>query len=298
MLNFPEKLKTIETKIDEPLSTYTYTKTGGPADYLMFPTTKEEIVDIITYCKSDDVPWMVLGNGSNLIIREGGIRGVVIMTEKLITITEDNTIVTAGCGAILKDVANVSAKNGLTGFEFASGIPGSIGGAVYMNAGAYGGEMKDVILDVEVVDEDGKLNTFSLAECEFTYRHSVFQTIKTVIVSTRMQLKVANEDSVVSEIKRLTDLRESKQPLEYPSCGSVFKRPEGHYTGALIQEAGLQGYQIGGAQVSKKHAGFIVNRGGATATDYIELIQYIQNEVNKKFGIMLEPEVNIIGEKK
>lgn len=296
MIEIPKSLQHIEMKIEEPLCHYTYTKTGGPADYLMFPTSKEDVKDILSFCHKQTIPWMVLGNGSNLIIREGGIRGIVIITEKMRTVSvEDNSLVIE-CGAELKEVAMVAAKNGLAGFEFASGIPGSIGGAVFMNAGAYGGEMKDIINTVTYIDSSGKLLEKKKEDCLFEYRHSVFQTIEGIIVSARVTLRAEDETIVRAEIERLTEIRESKQPLEYPSCGSVFKRPEGHYTGALIQDAGLQGYQIGGAQVSRKHAGFIVNRGGATATDYIELIQYIQNQVKDQFGIQLETEVKIIGE--
>ena len=208
----------------------------------------------------------------------------------------DGTKIVAEGGIALIDVSKEAAKNGLTGLEFACGIPGSVGGAIYMNAGAYGGEVSEVVEYVEVITPEGHLKTYSAEELEFSYRHSFIQNTGDLVIEVGFQLDKGNQEEIDEKIAELTHLRQSKQPLEYPSCGSVFKRPEGYFTGKLIQDAGLQGYQIGGAQVSKKHAGFIVNIDNATATDYMDLIRHIQKVILEKDGVSLEPEVRIIGE--
>lgn len=283
-------------KENEPLSYYTYTKTGGKADIIVFPKTKVEVQQVIEYAKEHQMPLTVIGNASNLIVRDGGIRGIVMILTEMKEITLEGTKLVAQSGAKLIDVSRLAGVSSLTGMEFACGIPGSVGGAVYMNAGAYGGEMKDVITQVEIITRTGEFKVLTNEECKFSYRHSLFQSNDDIVLSVTFKL----EHGILGQIRdKMTDLtfqRESKQPLEYPSCGSVFKRPEGHFTGKLIQDAGLQGYRIGGAEVSKKHAGFIVNIDGATATDYIELIRFIQDTIWELNQVRLEPEVKIIGE--
>lgn len=290
------ELNDITLLFDEPLMNFTFTKTGGPVDVLAFPKSKDEVVRLVNYCRTNEIPWLVLGNASNLIVRDGGIRGMVIMLEKMdqISVLGDQIIVEAG--AKLIDTTYVALDHDLAGFEFACGIPGSIGGAVYMNAGAYGGEIKDVFVSVDILLADGTIQTLSNADMDFSYRHSVIQEMHCVVLEARFSLAKGNRNEIKAKMDELTELRVSKQPLEYPSCGSVFKRPEGHFTGKLIQDAGLQGLKWGGAQISEKHAGFIVNIDHATATDYVELIAHIQEVIQEKFDVALETEVRIIGE--
>ncbi|MGM0181494.1 UDP-N-acetylenolpyruvoylglucosamine reductase [Enterococcus sp. AZ150] len=291
-IEFPE----MEILTHEPLMKYTYTKTGGPADYLVFPKTQHEVQQIVTYCTQHTIPWLVLGNASNLIVRDGGIRGVVLMLTKMTNMTIDHTTIQVEAGARLIDVSKAAGEHQLTGLEFACGIPGSIGGAVYMNAGAYGGEIKDVFVSCDYLDETGTIRTLTAADMAFSYRHSAVQEKKGIVLSVTFELQQGVVQEIQEKMQELTRLREDKQPLEYPSCGSVFKRPEGHFTGKLIQDAGLQGMCIGGAQISTKHAGFIVNIDHATATDYVELIVHIQHVIFEKFAVSLETEVRIIGE--
>ncbi|MFV0559614.1 MAG: UDP-N-acetylmuramate dehydrogenase [Enterococcus sp.] len=282
--------------LDEPLMNYTFTKTGGPADALVFPKNKLEVKQIVDYCREQSIPWMVLGNASNLIVRDGGIRGVVIMLAEMNTVTVDGTVVRAESGAKLIDTTYVALEHSLTGFEFACGIPGSVGGAVFMNAGAYGGEIKAVFDQADLLLSDGTIQTITNEEMAFSYRHSHVQDLHAIVLDAQFQLTKGDHATIKARMDELTELRQLKQPLEYPSCGSVFKRPEGHYTGKLIQDAGLQGLKWGGAQISEKHAGFIVNIDHATATDYIELIAHIQQVIKEKFDVTLETEVRIIGE--
>ncbi|WP_086312064.1 UDP-N-acetylenolpyruvoylglucosamine reductase [Enterococcus sp. 7F3_DIV0205] len=292
------ELTDITLLFDEPLMNFTFTKTGGPVDVLAFPKSKAEVVTLVEYCRNHEIPWLVLGNASNLIVRDGGIRGMVIMLEnmKQITVSKNQIIVEAG--AKLIDTTYVALEHDLTGFEFACGIPGSIGGAVYMNAGAYGGEIKDVFTSADVLLDDGTIQTFTNEEMDFSYRHSGIQERHCIVLEATFSLEKGENSVIKSQMAELTELRESKQPLEYPSCGSVFKRPEGHFTGKLIQDAGLQGLKWGGAQISEKHAGFIVNIDQATATDYVELIAHIQQVIKEKFDVVLETEVRIIGEER
>ncbi|MGX7108713.1 UDP-N-acetylmuramate dehydrogenase [Facklamia miroungae] len=296
-MNLLEQFPSIKILKDEPLSKYTYTKTGGKADYLIFPQDRSQVEQIVNYARIELIPLTVLGNASNLIVKDGGIRGIVLMmTEmKAMRLINSQTL-EAESGASLIQLTHLALKESLAGLEFACGIPGSIGGAVYMNAGAYGGEVKDVIDEVDVISREGQIRTFKNADCLFSYRHSIFQEQNDLILAVRFKLHMGEELKIKAEMDRLTKLRESKQPLEYPSCGSVFKRPEGYYTGQLIQEAGLQGHRIGGAEVSRKHAGFIVNIDHATATDYTDLIAYIQATIWEKNQVRLETEVRIIGE--
>ncbi|MGY3765787.1 UDP-N-acetylmuramate dehydrogenase [Vagococcus vulneris] len=291
-------LSHITLLFDEPLSNYTYTKTGGPADVLLFPKTATEVKEIVDYCKQEAINWLCLGNSSNLIVKDGGIDGFVIMLTKMKEIHTHGTQITAEAGAKLIDTTYAALQQHLTGLEFACGIPGSIGGAAYMNAGAYGGELVDVFDSCDVILANGDIMTLTKDDLDFSYRYSNLQIMKAIVLSVTFNLAHGDYDAIKEKMDELTFLRESKQPLEYPSCGSVFKRPEGHYTGQLIQEAELQGLIWGGAQVSEKHAGFIVNINKATATDYIELIAHIQEVIAKKFDVALETEVRIIGRDK
>lgn len=289
---FPE----IAILANEPLMNYTFTKTGGPADFLAFPKTADEVRDLVLYCKEQNLPWLILGNASNLIVKDGGIRGLVIMLSDMTDITVEDDLLTAEAGAKLIDATYVALDHSLAGFEFACGIPGSVGGAVFMNAGAYDGEVQTIFESCDVLLADGSVRTYTKDEMDFAYRHTAIQELQAIILRARFRLVKGDYDQIKTRMTELTELRQLKQPLEYPSCGSVFKRPVGHYTGKLIQDAGLQGMKWGGAQISEKHAGFIVNVDNATATDYLELIAYIQKTILEKFGVTLETEVRIIGE--
>lgn len=290
------KYPAMDIKLNEPLSQYSYTKVGGKADALVFPQTKQEVQQMIEWVDTNQVPLTILGNLSNLIVMDGGIRGIVMILTRMNQIQVEGETVIADAGASLIETTQVARDHHLTGLEFACGIPGSIGGAIFMNAGAYGGEIKDLPLEIETLTRTGEFKTYSTQTAQFGYRHSIFQDNHEVVLQVKFQLEPGEIDLIQSEMDRLTELRTSKQPLELPSCGSVFKRPEGHFTGKLIQDAGLQGYRIGGAEISKKHAGFIVNVDHATATDYIELIQFIQHRIWELYQVQLEPEVRIIGE--
>jgi len=281
---------------NEPLANYTYTETGGPADLLFFPATIDEVSAIINWVHAEEIPLTILGNASNLIVRDGGIRGVTVILTELRDIHIDKNKLVVEAGAPIIKVSETAYEYELTGLEFACGIPGSTGGAVYMNAGAYEGEVKDVIEKVTVLTRDGEIIEASNEEMEFTYRNSILQETDDIVLDVTFALKPGVPKDIKERMDELTFLRTSKQPLEYPSCGSVFKRPPGHFTGKLIQDAGLQGKVWGGAQVSEKHAGFIVNIDGATATDYVELIAHIKEVILEEFDVQLETEVRIIGE--
>ncbi len=290
-----EKIKILK---NEPLSKYTFTETGGPADLVAFPKNTDEVRELLSMAKNDDLPITVLGNASNLIIKDGGIRGLVIILTEMNEITSHDDLVIAQAGARYIDTTIVAQQHSLTGMEFAAGIPGSIGGAVFMNAGAYGGETAEVIQSVTVLTPDNEIKTLTNSELDFGYRHSAVQDQDDIVLEATFKLSTGDKDAIQAEMDRLNDLRESKQPLDLPSCGSVFKRPEGYFAGKLIHDAGLQGYQSGGAQVSKKHAGFIVNIENATATDYLDVIKHVQETVYAKNKVHLETEVRIIGQDK
>ena len=294
--NLPAIFPEIAILVDEPLMNYTFTKTGGPADFLAFPKNADEVRELVLYCKDENMPWLILGNASNLIVKDGGIRGLVIMLSDMTDITVEEGLLTAEAGAKLIDATYVALDHSLTGFEFACGIPGSVGGAVFMNAGAYDGEVQTIFESCDVLLADGNIQTYTKEDMDFAYRHTAIQELQAIILRARFRLVKGDYDQIKARMVELTELRQLKQPLEYPSCGSVFKRPVGHYTGKLIQDAGLQGMKWGGAQISEKHAGFIVNVDNATATDYLELIAYIQKSILEKFGVTLETEVRIIGE--
>lgn len=283
-------------KVNEPLKRYTYTETGGNADFYLSPTKNEDVQAIVRYAKEKDIPVTYLGNGSNIIIREGGIRGIVISLLSLNHINVSDDAIIAGSGSAIIDVSRAARDHVLTGLEFACGIPGSVGGAVYMNAGAYGGEIKDCIDYALCVNEEGDLIQFTNKELELDYRNSIVQKQHLVVLEAAFTLEPGKLDEIQAKMDDLTERRESKQPLEYPSCGSVFQRPHGHFAGKLIQDSDLQGYRVGGVEVSKKHAGFMVNVDNGTATDYEDLIHHVQKVVKEKFDVELHREVRIIGE--
>ena len=282
--------------VREPMSRHTTFRTGGPADLLVQPEA-EQIAPILEVCRNEEIPWTVIGNGSNLLVGDGGIRGVVLEIGKQMSdVVIEGTVITAGAGAMLSSIASRAAAAELTGMEFASGIPGSLGGAVVMNAGAYGGEMKDILQKVTVLTPDGTVQTLSVKELELSYRHSIIPEKGYLVISEVLKLQAGNADEIQSIMDDLKEKRVSKQPLEYPSAGSTFKRPEGYFAGKLIQDAGLRGFRVGGAQVSEKHCGFIINRDQATSTDICQLMQQVSEIVYEKFGVRLEPEVKKIGE--
>ena len=282
---------------DEPMAVHTTFRIGGPADYFVEPADASALAKGIALCREVDVDYFVTGNGSNLLVRDKGIRGAVIQIyNRMAEITiEGNTIHTKG-GALLSAVAARAADKGLTGLEFASGIPGSIGGAVVMNAGAYGGEMKDVLASVDVLTQDLEIKTIPAAELNLGYRCSSIPEKGYIVLGATLQLKKGNAAEIRGRMAELAEQRRAKQPLQYPSAGSTFKRPEGYFAGKLVQDAGLKGKTIGGAQVSEKHSGFLINIGGATAQDILDLIAFCQKEVKDKFGVTLETEVKIVGE--
>lgn len=283
-------------KVNEPMKNHISFKVGGPADILLEPSDEKQIIKSIEICKNNNIPYIVIGNGSNLLVRDGGIRGVVIKLSGLNFIKVDGNYISAGAGVVLKDVSDEALENSLTGFEFASGIPGSVGGAVFMNAGAYDGEMKNIISSVTVLDKEGNILTLEKDELEFGYRTSSVKTEGYIVISAQFQLQLGDKVKIKNRIDELTQKREEKQPLEYASAGSTFKRPEGYFAGKLIQDAGLKGFTIGGAAVSQKHSGFVINTGNATAQDVLDVIKHVQDEVKNQFGVELKTEVRIIGE--
>ena len=296
-----EKLQKVlgEAKVlvNEPMASHTTFRIGGPADYFVMPETVEEVAAVLKLCKEEEMPYFILGNGSNLLVGDKGFRGVVIQLYKNFDELQiEGTTVTAKSGAMLIRVAKESGKAGLTGLEFASGIPGTIGGAMVMNAGAYGGEMKDVVSAVTVLTKDGEIKTLTGDEMNFRYRGSVVEDEGYIVLEAVMELKKGNLEEIQARSEELSIQRKTKQPIEYPSAGSTFKRPEGYFAGKLIQDSGLRGYKVGGAQVSEKHCGFVINAGGATAADVMQLMQDVSDKVNAQFGVTLEPEVKRIGE--
>ena len=282
--------------MEEPMKKHTTFRVGGPADVLVQPD-ETALAAIIALCRQYHVPYSFIGNGSNLLVGDKGIRGVVIeMTDTMGKIEVHGTKITAQAGAMLSKIANTAASNGLGGMEFAAGIPGSVGGAVVMNAGAYGGEMKDIIEKVYVLDENGAQLELDRDALDLGYRHSCIPDKKYIVTKVVLELVPRDEAEIRSEMKELNEKRAEKQPLQYPSAGSTFKRPEGYFAGKLIMDAGLRGYQVGGAQVSEKHCGFVINKGDATAADICQLMQDVSDKVHAQFGVVLEPEVKMIGE--
>lgn len=282
---------------DEPMSRHTTFRIGGNADYFVKPGNADEVAAVIVVCREYNIPYFILGNGSNLLVSDDGYRGMIInIMDNMDSVTVDGRIITAQAGAMLVRVSVMARDNALTGLEFASGIPGTIGGAVYMNAGAYGGEMKNVVKTVRAIDEYGRIYELDSEKMDFSYRHSIVEERKLIVLEVTLELEHGSREAIDDRMKELAEARRSKQPLEYPSAGSTFKRPEGYFAGKLIMDAGLRGYSVGGAQVAEKHCGFVINKGGATASDVVELIRDVQHDVDDKFGVTLEPEVNMLGE--
>jgi UDP-N-acetylmuramate dehydrogenase len=282
---------------NEPMTKHTTFKIGGPVDVMVIPQTIEELKQVITCCASKQIPYIVFGLGSNILVRDKGYRGLAIKIGnglKDIRVSADEIYCEAGIR--LSELSRKAADNGLSGLEFAEGIPGSLGGAIVMNAGAYDGEMKNIIFSVQALSPDGQIKTFINNEMDFSYRHSIFQSNGFIVVSSLIKLKYDNIGIIKNKMRQFARQRREKQPLEFPSAGSIFRRPEGFYVGPMIEKMGLKGFRIGGAEVSTKHAGFIINIGNATANDVLQLIMYIQNEAFQQFGINLQTEIVIIGE--
>ncbi|MBZ2175910.1 UDP-N-acetylmuramate dehydrogenase [Schnuerera sp. xch1] len=282
---------------NEPMKNHTSFKIGGPADILIIPDNEQDIIDAIKFCRNNDVKYFIMGNGTNLLVKDTGIRGVVIkVANGFDKIDVNNDILICQSGALLSKIAKVALRNSLAGFEFASGIPGSIGGAITMNAGAYGGEMKDIVTKVKVLDRDNNVVEFTNDEMKFRYRGSEVIDQELVVLGVEIKLEKEEYSLIDEKMRDFTDRRISKQPLEFPSGGSTFKRPEGYYAGKLIDDAGLRGVRYRDAQVSEKHCGFIINTGEATFEDVITLIKTVQKIVHDKFGVKLETEIKIIGD--
>lgn len=294
---FNDLLGEEKVRISEPMNRHTTFRIGGPADYFLLPSTAEEVKKILEICKKKELPYFILGNGSNLLVSDEGYRGVIIQLYRNYGgITVEGTNIRAGAGALLSQIASAAKNASLTGFEFAGGIPGTLGGAVVMNAGAYGGEMKDVLKEVTVMTEQGEIMTIPAEKLEMGYRTSLVKKAGYLVLEAVISLKAGDVEEIKAIMKDLTEKRVSKQPLEYPSAGSTFKRPEGYFAGKLIMDAGLRGYQVGGAQVSEKHCGFVINKGNATAADVCGLMKDVQEKVQEQFGVTLEPEVKFLGE--
>lgn len=281
--------------LDEPLAPHTSMKIGGACDILVQPDSEQALVDIVRLCKVQDIPYFVLGKGSNVLVSGNGYRGCIILLSKEFSEVEVNGCqITAAAGASLKSVCMAALENALSGLEFAYGIPGSVGGALFMNAGAYGGEMKDVVTSCRYIDENGDIREVDAADMQLSYRHSFFSGKKCVIVSVTMELKQGDKSEIKAKMDDLMGRRRDKQPLEFPSCGSTFKRPEGYFAAALIEECGLKGCTIGGAQVSEKHSGFVINKGGASFEDIMALVAHIKKTVKEQKGVELECEMLIL----
>lgn len=282
--------------LNEPMKNHTSFRTGGAADIFVSPDGKDSLKEIVKLFKEKNIPFYIFGNGSNMLVSDRGIEGAVIHIGNGFSSVEVNgNEITAGAGVLLSSVASTALENSLTGFEFASGIPGSFGGAVFMNAGAYGSEIKNVIKSVLVLDESLQLKELSKDEMELGYRSSVFQKKNYIILGGTIVLEKGNKDEILSRMNELNAKRREKQPLNFASAGSTFKRPEGYFAGKLIEDSGLKGKTVGGAQVSEKHAGFIVNTGDATTDDILNLIDFCKKTVYEKFGVIIEPEVRITG---
>ena len=282
---------------DEPMKKHTTFRIGGPADYFVTPESKEEIQAIVELCKKEEIPYSVIGNGSNLLVGDKGYRGVILQIfKKMNQIRVEENKIYAGAGALLSKIAATALSESLTGFEFAAGIPGTLGGAVRMNAGAYGGEMKDVLKSVTVLTDKGEVKTLAKEELELGYRTSVIAKKGYIVLEAVLELQKGEKEKIQAVMDDLKERRVTKQPLEYPSAGSTFKRPEGYFAGKLIQDAGLRGFQVGGAQVSEKHCGFVINKDQATASDVMNLMNQVSDKVYEEFGVRLQPEVKRLGE--
>ena len=293
-----EKVSGSLVQEDAPMAKFTSFRAGGCADLLVQPQNKKELQDILQALQEEECPHMVLGNGSNVLVKDGGYRGVIVkLGFGFDHVAVEGNVIRCGSGALLSAVAKAAADAGLTGMECLSGIPGSIGGAVFMNAGAYGGEIKDVLRKVSVISQDGAhLSELDTGSLDLGYRHSILQQTGDIVLEAEFMLQPGNETEIKEKMAELKARRNEKQPVNYPSAGSFFKRPEGYFAGKLVQDADLKGVSVGGAEVSQLHSGFLINKGGATATDIIQLMRIVQAAVMERFGVMLEPEVRIIGE--
>ena len=286
-----------ELLLEEPMAKHTSFRIGGPADVLAQPADEAELAALLKRAGEHAVPVTLVGNGSNLLVRDKGIRGLVIKLSNIFSsITVDGNVLTFGSGISLAMASKKAASLSLSGLEFAVGIPGTIGGAVYMNAGAYDGEMAKVVTCVRVMDMQGKISELQASELDFAYRHTALQNSGWIVISVTVALQPGEAESIAAKMADFSQRRISKQPLELPSAGSMFKRPVGYFAGTLIEQTGLKGYTVGGAQVSTKHAGFVVNVGGATAKDVLQLIRDVQAQVLAAQGVQLEPEVQVLGE--
>lgn len=283
-------------KIDEPMKKHTSFRVGGPVDVLVTPETFEQVREVIDLAKKNNIPYFVIGNGSNLLVKDGGVRGAIVKLCKLDKVSVEDEVITAQGGVLLSKVSSLAAKNSLTGFEFASGIPGSIGGALTMNAGAYNGEISQVIESALVIDKNGDMIRLSKEDLELGYRMSSIMKHGYTVLEAVLKLQKGDSEKIYGRIQDLGRRRREKQPLEYPSAGSTFKRPEGYFAAKLIEDSGLKGVHVGDAEVSQKHSGFIINKGNATAKDILNLIEIVQNTVKEKFNVDLHTEVMIIGE--
>lgn len=282
---------------DEPMKKHTTFRVGGPADYFVCAKSVREVQDVVKLCKKYEVPYYVIGNGSNLLVGDKGYRGLILQIAKEMNdVTIEENFVYAKAGALLSKIGNAALEAELTGFEFGAGIPGTLGGAVVMNAGAYGGELKDVLKEATVLDLEGNVVTLTNEQLEFGYRTSVVAKQGYIVLEAVLELKKGTKSAIKERMDELRLQRTSKQPLEYPSAGSTFKRPEGYFAGKLIQDANLRGFQVGGAQVSEKHCGFVINKDGATAADIVELMDCVTERVEEIFGVTLEQEVKKVGE--
>ena len=282
---------------EEPMKSHTTFRIGGPAEVFIMPKSVEQVQMAVKICREEQIPYFILGNGSNLLVSDRGYRGVIIqMDRNMGEIQVEGTEIQAAAGALLSSIAVAARRESLTGFEFAGGIPGTLGGAVVMNAGAYGGEMKDVLKEVTVMDGDGKIFTLPASELEMGYRTSIIKTAGYLVLSARITLSRGKEEDIKARTRELSEMRTQKQPLDYPSAGSTFKRPEGYFAGKLIMDSGLRGYSVGGAMVSEKHCGFVINKGNATAEDVVSLMKHVTEVVQEKYGVTLEPEVKFLGE--
>ncbi len=296
---------------EEPLRLHTTLRIGGPADFLVKPESEDVLAAVLQCCKKYKVPHFILGNGSNLLVSDAGYRGVVIKlwkSEEAVSVLNDSSVMAEHTGTAVRTVVKITAGTmlsraamaianlGLKGFAFAAGIPGTLGGAVVMNAGAYGGEIKDCIVSARVMDSNGKITEVSKDELKLGYRTSVIQGTDFIVLDATFAFEQGNKETILSEIDELNQRRRDKQPLEYPSAGSTFKRPEGYFAGKLIMDAGLAGYRVGDAEISTKHCGFAINRGNATAAEFYRLMQDVTAKVREEFGVTLEPEVRLLGE--
>ena len=299
--NFYNELSTILDKgkiyLDEPMKKHTTFRVGGPADYFVTPSTVEEVKGIVALCKKEDMPYYIIGNGSNLLVGDNGYRGVMVQIYKEMSGIEVNgEIIRVQAGALLSKIGAAALEAELQGFEFAAGIPGTMGGAVVMNAGAYGGEMKDILVDATVLTQEGEVLVLKNEELELGYRTSIIAKKDYIVLETTVKLAKGDKEAIRGRMDELKIQRVTKQPLEYASAGSTFKRPTGYFAGKLIQDAGLRGFQVGGAQVSEKHCGFVINKENATAADIVELMKQVADKVYAEFGVTLEAEVKRIGE--